>query len=273
MLAAECKQGSTTMKVPKFLRRRTTRCCFRMQFIDQVLIHSNQRLGEDSRVVNQHVHCTLEGFELRSDSLKSVHLYPKSVHDISHGDGFDHQLDCNEPSWSLEGDQFRRKCTKAVLPNLAVHQLDMSMRYWWSSSNGVSQSVRNGCEIVLGFFFCRFGIFFLDFLAGTICLVLATVWNLNLSFCMVFATFGHVHLPFCMGFTTCGMFTFHFEWYLPHFGMFTFHFAWDFLRVGMFTFHFVWYLPHFGMFTFHFAWDVLHVSMFTQIFTDAEAWD
>ena len=46
--------------------------------------------------------------------------------------------------------------------------------------------------------------FFLDFLAGTICLVFATVWNLNLSFCMVFATFGHVHLPFCMGFTTCG---------------------------------------------------------------------
>ena len=54
------------------------------------------------------------------------------------------------------------------------------------------------------FFLSRFGIFFFDFLAGTICLVFATVWNLNLSFCMVFATFGHVHLPFCMGFTTCG---------------------------------------------------------------------
>ena len=54
------------------------------------------------------------------------------------------------------------------------------------------------------FFLSRFGIFFLDFLAGTICLVFATVWNLNLSFCMVFATFWHVHLPFCMGFTTCG---------------------------------------------------------------------
>ena len=54
------------------------------------------------------------------------------------------------------------------------------------------------------FFWSRFGIFCLDFLAGTICLVFATVWNLNLSFCMVFATFGHVHLPFCMGFTTCG---------------------------------------------------------------------
>ena len=125
-----------------------------------------------------------------------------------------------------------------------------------------------GCEIVLGFFFWAGLGFFLDFLAGTICLVFATVWNLNLSFCMVFATFGHVHLPFCMG-----MFTFHFVWYLPHFGMFTFHFAWDFLHVGMFTFHFVWYLPHFGMFTFHFAWDVLHVNMFTQIFADAEAWD
>ena len=62
----------------------------------------------------------------------------------------------------------------------------------------------NGCEIVLGFFFEQVWEFFLDFLAGTICLVFATVWNLNLSFCMVFATFGHVHLPFCMGFTTCG---------------------------------------------------------------------
>ena len=61
-----------------------------------------------------------------------------------------------------------------------------------------------GCEIVLGFFFGAGLGFFLDFLAGTICLVFATVWNLNLSFCMVFATFGHVHLPFCMGFTTCG---------------------------------------------------------------------
>lgn len=89
MLATECKQGSTTMKVLKFLKHRTTRC-FRMQFIDQVLIHSNQRLAEDSRVVNQHAHCTLEGFELRSDSLKFVHLYSKLVHDISHGDGFDH---------------------------------------------------------------------------------------------------------------------------------------------------------------------------------------
>ena len=59
-----------------------------------------------------------------------------------------------------------------------------------------------GCEIVLGFFFEQVWDFFLDFLAGTICLVFATVWNLNLSFCMVFATFGHVHLPFCMGFTT-----------------------------------------------------------------------
>ena len=56
------------------------------------------------------------------------------------------------------------------------------------------------------FFWAGLGFFldFLDFLAGTICLVFATVWNLNLSFCMVFATFGHVHLPFCMGFTTCG---------------------------------------------------------------------
>ena len=54
------------------------------------------------------------------------------------------------------------------------------------------------------FFFEQVWDFFLDFLAGTICLVFATVWNLNLSFCMVFATFGHVHLPFCMGFTTCG---------------------------------------------------------------------
>ena len=61
-----------------------------------------------------------------------------------------------------------------------------------------------GCEIVLGIFFQQVWEFFLDFLAGTICLVFATVWNLNLSFCMVFATFGHVHLPFCMGFTTCG---------------------------------------------------------------------
>ena len=60
------------------------------------------------------------------------------------------------------------------------------------------------CEIVLRFFFAQVWDFFLDFLAGTICLVFATVWNLNLSFCMVFATFGHVHLPFCMGFTTCG---------------------------------------------------------------------
>ena len=61
-----------------------------------------------------------------------------------------------------------------------------------------------GCEIVLGIFFEQVWDFFLDFLAGTICLVFATVWNLNLSFCMVFATFGHVHLPFCMGSTTCG---------------------------------------------------------------------
>ena len=75
-----------------------------------------------------------------------------------------------------------------------------------------------GCEIVLDFFFEQVWDFFLDFLAGTICLVFATVWNLNLSFsmvfatfghvrlpfCMVFATFWHVHLPFCMGFPTCG---------------------------------------------------------------------
>ena len=65
-------------------------------------------------------------------------------------------------------------------------------------------TLTKGCEIVLGFFFEQVWEFFLDFLAGTICLVFATVWNLNLSFCMVFATFGHVHLPFCMGFTTCG---------------------------------------------------------------------
>ena len=65
-------------------------------------------------------------------------------------------------------------------------------------------SICCGCEIVLGFFFEQVWDFFFDFLAGTICLVFATVWNLNLSFCMVFATFGHVHLPFRMGFTTCG---------------------------------------------------------------------
>ena len=64
--------------------------------------------------------------------------------------------------------------------------------------------INYGCEIVLGFFFWAGLGFFFDFLAGTICLVFATAWNLNLSFCMVFATFGHVHLPFCMGFTTCG---------------------------------------------------------------------
>ena len=68
----------------------------------------------------------------------------------------------------------------------------------------VTEDHPKGCEIVLGFFFEQVWDFFLDFLAGTICLVFATVWNLNLSFCMVFATFGHVHLPFCMGFTTCG---------------------------------------------------------------------
>ena len=61
-----------------------------------------------------------------------------------------------------------------------------------------------GCEIVLGFFFEQVWEFFLDFLAGTICLVFATVWTLNLPFCMVFATFGHVHLPFCMRFPACG---------------------------------------------------------------------
>ena len=82
----------------------------------------------------------------------------------------------------------------------------MSHKQKWPSWLNFPIWIENGCEIVLGIIFWAGLGFFFGFLGwyGTICLLFATVWNLNLSFCMVFATFGHVHLPFRMGFPTCG---------------------------------------------------------------------
>ena len=121
--------------------------------------------------------------------------------------------------------------------------------------------LKKGCEIVLGFFFGQVWDSFFDFLAGTICLVFATVWTLNLSFCRVFATFGRspsiLHEISCMWACSPSICM------VPHFGMFTFHFAWDLLHVGVFPFHFAWDWLHLGMFTFHFAWGFLHVGVFT----------
>ena len=135
----------------------------------------------------------------------------------------------------------------------------------WTSCD--SQRVWNSFRI----FFEQVWDFFLDFLAGTICLVFATVWTLNLSCCMVFATFGQPSIlheiscmwtcspsilygichilacspsilhGICMDLLYVGVFPFHFAWDWPHLGMFTFHFAWDFLHVGVFTFHFAWH--------------------------------
>ena len=85
-------------------------------------------------------------------------------------------------------------------------QFDVKMiKLWWlfpatSLKTMMNKRVWDSFRI---FFLSRF-VFFWDFLAGTICLVFATVWNLNLSSCMVLATFGHVHIPFCMGFPKCG---------------------------------------------------------------------
>ena len=124
--------------------------------------------------------------------------------------------------------------------------------------------LKKGCEIVLGFFLGQVWDSFFDFLAGTICLVFATVWTLNLSFCRVFATFGRspsiLHEISCMWACSPSICM------VPHFGMFTFHFAWDLLHAGVFPFHFAWDWLHLGMFTFHFAWGFLHVGVFTFYF-------
>ena len=101
-----------------------------------------------------------------------------------------------KPNWN-----YRQDCGRTVGGSrpilLWLLQLICDRNLWnWMKLEWVWNSFRI-------FFWAGLG-FFWDFLAGTICLVFATVWNLNLSFCMVFATFGHVHLPFCMGFTTCG---------------------------------------------------------------------
>ena len=109
------------------------------------------------------------------------------------------------PHPAISYEDFKKKPTKrwfgltlgTYITTQPNHAISTGVWSLWST-------ISNGCEIVLGFFFEQVWDFFLDFLAGTICLVFATVWNLNLSFCMVFAAFGHVHLPFCMGFTTCG---------------------------------------------------------------------
>ena len=88
----------------------------------------------------------------------------------------------------------------------------------WGVVLGCKHSqLSKGCEIVLGFFFWAGLGFFLDFLAGTICLVFCN--GLELEFVILHGicphlgmfTFdftwdllhgGHVHLPFCMVFAT-----------------------------------------------------------------------